>query len=177
LVRGRYGSLYSFDCLGYLSLGFRRRDMGNRYSSRVGIRDYEFRVVDRHWPRGNANLRDPLAPASEVAHLDQPSGRSDDHLCRHVRGTVSALAPWPALVLLFPASLSQHDGTLAAISQRAGLGRFRRQYLFYGVAAVLVHGHDPRSGDPSRSVRCPLAANCLRNTRNGLAQLSATLAA
>ena len=47
------------------------------------------------------------------------------------------LAPYP----------SQHLGDVAEFSQPIAVGRVRRLDLRDGFAAVLVHGHDPRSGD------------------------------
>ena len=44
----------------------------------------------------------------------------------------------------------EHDEPLAAVPQRAGLGRVRREHLLHRVAVVLVHGHDPRSGHAPR---------------------------
>ena len=48
--------------------------------------------------------------------------------------------PW---VFLLAAALPGHDGAVAAISQPAGVGRFRRQHLFHGVADLLVVGVVP----------------------------------
>ena len=90
------------------------------------------------------------ADAPEMAHVDQPPGRGHDDFRRHVRRRLSAASPRPAVVLLLAVALRQYDGPLAAVPQRLALGRFRRQHLFHGVAAVLVHGHDPRSGHPAR---------------------------
>ena len=59
--------------------------------------------------------------------------------------------------------------SVAAVSQRPGLGRVRRQHLFHGVAAVLVHGHDPRPGDAARSRQDARGPSQLWHAGHGLA--------
>ena len=65
-------------------------------------------------------------------------------------GLVPLAAPRPPVVLLLAAAVLQHDDALAAVSQRPDLRRVRRQHVLHRVAAVLVHGHDPRSGHAPR---------------------------
>src|SRR5205085_11871212 len=109
----------------------RSRNLGNRYPSRLGIRNNELRVVDRNRTRRHPNLGDPTASPPEMAHFNQSFGGSHDHFCRYLRRAVSALASWPAVVFLFFASLSQHDGSLAPISECACLGCVCRWHLFH----------------------------------------------
>ena len=59
----------------------------------------------------------------------------------------------------------------------AGLGRVRGQHLLHRLAAVLVHGHDPRPGDAARPRRNRAGADRLRHAGAGLAQLGPALAA
>ena len=65
-------------------------------------------------------------------------------------GAVPAAAPGAALVLLLAVALSEHDGTLAAVPQSAGLGRVRGLDLRHRLALVLVHRPDPRPGHAAR---------------------------
>ena len=60
-----------------------------------------------------------LVAQARLADLDQPIRRGDDAVRRGLRGLVPALAPGAALALLLAASLSQHDGALAAVAQSA----------------------------------------------------------
>ena len=53
-------------------------------------------------------------------------------------GSVSVAASGPAVGFLLAVAVSRHDGTLAAVPQPAGLGRFCSQHLFHGLALVLV---------------------------------------
>ena len=73
-------------------------------------------------------------------------------------GLFPAAAPGPAVVLLLAAAVSEHDDALAAVPQRAGLGRVRREHLLHRVAVVLVHGHDPRPGHAPRPRHQPPGA-------------------
>ena len=155
----------------------RRRHLGHRHPRRLGLRHHLLRLVDRHRPRRHADLRYPAADAPEMAHVDQPPGRGHDHLRRDVRRHVPAAAPGPALVLLLAAALPQHDGPVAAVPQRPGLGRVRRQHLFHGVADLLVHGHDPRPGHAARPRDHAPGPRRLRRAGAGLAQLRPALAA
>src|SRR5207253_2998337 len=119
------------------------RDLGHQYSGWLGFRDYRLRVVDRHRPRGNAHFRILIVDAPGVADVDQPAGGGDDDLRRDDGRFVSAAAFGPAVVLLLALALSGHDGPVAAVSQRARVGRVRGEHLFFGVVVVLVHGDDP----------------------------------
>ena len=61
----------------------RCRHLGREHSGRVGIRDREFRLVDRHRPRRHVHLRDFAFAVSALAHRHQSFRRSDDALrCR-----------------------------------------------------------------------------------------------
>ncbi len=47
-----------------------RGDLGHHDSGGVGLRDHQFRVVDRYRPRGHADLGDSAAVQAELAELD-----------------------------------------------------------------------------------------------------------
>ena len=135
---------------GNLSVCDRRRHLGHRYSGRLGFRHNGFRLVDRDRSCRHVDLRHLVAVAPAVADFHQPHCRSDDHLRRDVRRAVSVVAPGPALVLLLAVAISEHHAALAAVPQRAGLGRVRGQHLLHRLADLLVHGHDSRPGDAAR---------------------------
>ena len=67
----------------------RHRDLGSQPHRRLGLRHHELRVLGRHRPRGDADLGDPVPDATEVAHVDEPRGRSDDDLRGDLRRTLS----------------------------------------------------------------------------------------
>ena len=71
-----------------------RGNLGHQYSDRLGIRDRQFRVVDRNRARRNADFRHPSFAAPEMAHVDQPVRGSDDAVCGGLRGHVPAAASW-----------------------------------------------------------------------------------
>ncbi len=108
-------------------------------------------MVDRHRACRHFDLGDIAAVTPEMADVDQSNRRSDDHLCRDLRGHVPAVAHGTPVVFLLAFALSEHDAPVAAVSQCAHLGCLRRQHLFYGVTDLLVHRHDSRPGDAARS--------------------------
>ena len=70
-----------------------RRRLGHQPARRLGLRDRQFRVVDRHRPRGHADLGDSSALQADMAHVDQSLRRSDDAVRRCVRGPLPHRAP------------------------------------------------------------------------------------
>src|SRR5207249_2846599 len=63
----------------------RHRHLGRQHPGRLGLRDRELRLVDRHRSRRHADLGDPAPPPPGVAAVHQPLRGGDDHLRRHVR--------------------------------------------------------------------------------------------
>jgi hypothetical protein len=45
----------------------RYRDLGHQHPHRLGIRHRQLCVVDRHWPRGHADLCDSLSAPPDLA--------------------------------------------------------------------------------------------------------------
>ena len=80
-LRGRASALLQLllVAIGYLLFVGHRR-LGRQRPGRLGLRHHQLRLVDRHRPRGHADLRHPAAAAPGVAHLDQPLRRGDDAL-------------------------------------------------------------------------------------------------
>ena len=70
-------------------------DLGKQHPGRLGVRHHQLRLVDRHRPRGHADLGDPAAAPAEVANVDQPLRRGDDAVRGRVRADVSAAAHRP----------------------------------------------------------------------------------
>ena len=68
-------------------------------------------------------------------------------ICAGIFPAIHVGRPWLAY-WLFP--LPEPDGDVAELPQPAAVGRVRGQHLLHGLAAVLVHGHDPRPGDAAR---------------------------
>ena len=129
------------------------RHLGHQHPGRLGLRDHQLRLVDRHRPRRHADLGDPAAAAAAVAHVDQPLRRGDDDLRGGLRRHVPAPAHGPAVVRrLLAAALPEHDGPVAAVPEPADLGRVRGLDLRHGLAAVLVR----RPASPT-SRRCATA--------------------
>ena len=111
-----------------------------------------------------------------MAHVHQSLDRGDDAVRRGVRRDVSAAASGPAVGFLLAVSVSRHDGTLAAISQSAGLGRVCRQHLFHRLADFLVCRPDSRSGHVARPRANALQKNYLWHSGAGLARFGEALA-
>ena len=82
-----------------------RRHLGHQHPGRLGLRDRQLRLVDRHRPRRHADLGDPAAAPAGVAHVDQPLRRGDDALRRRLRRACSRCCtlgrPW-FVYWLFP---------------------------------------------------------------------------
>ena len=80
--------------------------VGHQHPRRLGLRHHQLRLVDRHRPRGHADLRHPPAAAAGLAHLDQPLRRGDDAVRGRLRGASSRSStpagPWLAAYWLFP---------------------------------------------------------------------------
>ena len=86
------------------------RHLGQQPAGRLGVGHHQLRLVDRHRPRGHADLGDPAAAPAEVADVDQPVRRGDDAVRRRVRRASSRSSPgrpWLAYWLL---PVSEHDG-------------------------------------------------------------------
>ena len=81
-----------------------RGHLGHQHSHRLGLRDRQFRLVDRDRPRRHADFRDPASAAPAVAHFDQPLCRSHDAVCRVLRRTISAAAHGPSVAGLLAVS-------------------------------------------------------------------------
>ena len=154
----------------------RRRSVRHHDPGGVGIRHRQFRLVDRHRPRRDADFSDSLAAAAKVASVDQSLRRSHDAVCGRLRGLVSADPPGASLVFLLAGSLSEHDGDSTAVSQSVGLGRVCGFHLFYGFFAVLVSRFDSRPRHLARSSARADSPLHLRHARHGLARLGNSLA-
>ena len=115
------------------------RRVGPQRARGLGLRHHQLRLVDRHRPRGHADLRHPAAAAPGVAHLDQPLRRGHDAVRGVLRGLLPDLPHRPALARrLLAVPVPQHDGPLAELPQPAHLGRVRGLDLRHGVGALLV---------------------------------------
>ena len=114
------------------------RHLGRRRSRHVGVRDRQFRLVDRNRACGNADLGDLAALETRLAHVNQPVRRGDDPVRGRLCGPFSALTPGTSLGLLLVAPVPQHDGSVAAMAQSPGVGRLRGFDLRHGFAALLV---------------------------------------
>ncbi len=162
---------------GHLAARQGHRHLGHQHPGRLGLRDHQLRLVDRHRPRRHADLGDPAAVPAGVAHLDQPLRRGDDAVRGGLRRPVPAAPLGPAVARLLAVPLSEHDGPLAAVPQPADLGRLRGLHLRHGVAAVLVRRPDPRPGDAARPGEEQGCAQLLYGMlRARLARLGAALA-
>ena len=151
--------------------------LGHQHSGRLGLRDYQLRVVDRHRPRRHADLGDPAALQADMAHLDQPLCRGDDAVRRRERGDIPAAAHRPAVARdLLAVPVSEHDGRVAAVPQPAHLGRLRGLDVRHGLAAVLVRRTDSRPRDAARSLGIEGRTRDLRRAGDGMARLGAPLA-
>ena len=146
------------------------RNLGRQYADRVGLRDRELCLVDRHRARWHVHLGDPAATAPVVAHFDQPVHGGDDAIRRRLRRAVSDPAPRPPAVLLLASALSRHDGPLAAVSQPARVGRFCRLHLCDGIAGVLVCRSAARSRDHARPGGDTFQGADLRSVQSRLAR-------
>ena len=77
----------------------------------------------------------------------------------HLRGDVRAASSRhprrPRLVGLLAVPAPEPDGHVAELPQPAAVGRVRGHHLRHGLAAVLVHGPDPRPRDACATARRP----------------------
>ena len=70
----------------------RRRRVGHHYPGGLGLRDRQFRLVDRYRPRGDADFGDFAAAETGLAHIHQSVLGSHDV----VRGRAGRHVPDPA---------------------------------------------------------------------------------
>ena len=152
------------------------RHLGHYHPDRLGIRDHQLCVVDRHRPRRNADLGDSVFAPAELAELDQPVCGSDDVVRGGLRRHLPAGSHGASVAGLLDVSLSEHDGVLAAVPQPADLGRLRGLDLLHHFAGVLVRRPDSRSRDAARSRGTSLDPGHLRHPRHGMARLGPPLA-
>src|SRR5262245_15049186 len=110
----------------------------------VGMGHREFRVVDRYWARGDADLGDFVSAAAAVADGGEPRGGGDDDFRGDVRGDLSGGARRAGLVRLVAVPDPEREFNLAAVPVPPDVGRVRRLDVFHGVSAVLVYGFDSR---------------------------------
>src|SRR5205814_8822611 len=95
--------------------------LGRQHPDRLGICDYQLRMVDRYWSCWNSNFSNTSSSSSRMADLYQQICRSDDIVCRHVCRALSIATSWQAMVLLLALSISKYNGDMAAIPQPACL--------------------------------------------------------
>ncbi len=77
----------------------RGRRLGPQDAGQLGVAHRQLRLLDRHRPRRDPDLGDPVPAAAEVADLDQPLGGGHDDLRRRLRGHLPGLPPRARLVL------------------------------------------------------------------------------
>src|SRR5581483_10987531 len=147
----------------------------HQYSGRVGLRDCQFRLVDRNRTCRHADLGDPAVAPAEMAQFHQPLRRGDDDFRRHVRWTLPAAASRAPVVFLLAFPISEYDGYPAAVQESAGVGRLRGFHVFHGLPAVLVRGPHSRPRHAARPRAQALSALRLRHAGDGLARLATPL--
>ena len=91
----------------------------------VGDVHHHVRVLDRHRPRGDADLRDPVPVPGQVAHVDLPRLGGDDHLRRHDGGPVPGHPRRPHVVRVLAAPVPERAVPVAELPLAARLGRVR----------------------------------------------------
>ena len=136
---------------------------------------HQLRFLDRNRTRRNIDLGHPFPYPPEVAHLHQPLGRSDDHLCRDLRGYLSRVPRRSRLDGLVSCPDSQCQRDLAKLSQPPSLGRFCGVHLLHGLPNILVPRPDSRPGIVARSGHDSLAADGLWASCAGLAGIESSL--
>ncbi len=87
----------------HMALPQGRRHLGHLAAGGLGLRDHQFRLVDRHRPCRHADLGDSAALQAGLAQRHQPLCRGHDDLRRHVRRPVSADSRRPSLARLLAA--------------------------------------------------------------------------
>ncbi len=129
----------------------RYRRVGQQSAHRLGVGHHQLRVLDRYRPRRHADLGDSVPVPPEVAHVDQPFGRSDDAVRGDVRRHLPAVPHRPSVARLLAVPGAQHRSEhVAEFPQPADLGRVRGIDLLHGFAAVLVHRPGSGSGHAAR---------------------------
>ena len=147
------------------------RHLGPQPARRLGVGHHELRVLGRDRARRNAHLGDPLSLPPDMAHLDQPFGRGDDHLRGHVRPDVPGDPRRTRLGRLLDVPAPEPDGHVAQFQEPSSLGRLRGQHLRNRLGPVLVRRPDPGPGDDARSGENPHPAVRLRDFRPRMAGL------
>ncbi len=151
----------------------RHRRVGQQHPGGLGLRDHQLRVVDRHRPRGHVHLGHPAPARAAVAHEHQPLRRGDDPLRRRAGGPVPAPAPRAAVVRLLARPLSGDHAGLAAVQERAAVGRgggarptSRSRSLFWYVGLVpdlaALRDRAPEPRPPRRLRRLRRSAGAAR---------------
>ncbi len=154
-------TVYFFLLIGYL-IGTGIGVWGNNSPGVLGLRYYEFRVLDRHRARRHADLGHFISPAAEMADQHQPRRRSHDDLRRDLRLDLPRHPHGPDLVRLLDGAVSEPDVDLAEFPQPAALGRVRGFHVLYRLVVVLVSGHDSGHGDvprPGDEASCDISSS------------------
>jgi hypothetical protein len=161
---------------GDISVRRRNRNLGRQCSGRMGLRDYQLRLVDRNRPRGHADIGNPVASQARMAHVHQSVRRSDDSFRCSVRRPVPGSALGPAVVRVLADPVPEHDGYLASVSKPSRVGCVRGVHVCDSFIALLVCRVDSRSRHSSRSLQQPLRSRSLRHFGNGLERFGDPLA-
>src|SRR6185503_13781853 len=111
-----------------------------------------------------------------LAHVHQPLRRSNDALRRRTSRHVPDLPPRAPVADVLAVSISKHDGNLAAVSQPSDVGRLCGFDLRHRLRDVLVCRTDSRLRYAARSRPQQTVSNALRDARDGVAWLRASLA-
>ena len=114
--------------------------------------NYQLCFLDWYRSRWYVDFRYLVPDPSEVAHISEPSRRSDDLVRCDVCGYFPGLARWTTLDGLLPRSGAKRKCGVAELQKPASLGRIRRLNLLYGVGSILV----PGIGTGSRHYSRPL---------------------
>src|SRR5438067_7701731 len=117
----------------------RGRHLGIEPSGRMGLGYYELRFLDWYRSRRDTHLRDLVFAATEVAHVHQSLGRSDDAVCGDLRSHLSWRARRTCLDGVVSGAAPEQLRHLAELPQPSALGRVRRLDLLQRFGAVLVH--------------------------------------
>src|SRR5947199_210052 len=107
------------------------RGSGNPLARLLGVLHNKFRVLDRHQPRGNADLGNPATRECDLAAAGDAVRRGHHRLCFDDRSDVPDHSSWAAVAFLLAHPVSERTANLAEPAIAAGA-------IFSGIAALIL---------------------------------------
>src|SRR5215472_3493035 len=157
---------------------YRHRHVGIKQNSRLGVRHYKLRLLDRHWTRRHVHFCDSVSLQPKVAHVSKSISGSDDVDRGHVRGVVSDHSHGKAVAFLLGPAISEYARhTLGELSIAIAMGLLCDFDLLHHLSSFLVPGTGSRSRYGSRPHQIEIEASVVSRNESRLERIEPHLVA